>query len=92
MRNYSERNLIRHEAETWCFLPDGRLRLVFENDSIITEARWVMKGRGHILKIIYDAETFELYDIKELTKNEMVLNYDIGMEVRGIAKLKFEKQ
>lgn len=91
LRNYSDRNLIRHEAEIWTFHPDGTIELKEDNGEVITKARWLLKGRGHILKIRYDEKTFELYDVKRLTEDEMTLHYDIGMEVRGIAKLGFER-
>jgi len=91
LRNYSDRNLIRHEAEIWRFKKNGDLELV-SDQNIVTKAKWNLKGRGHILKIKYADGSFELYDIKELSNTELVMNYDIGMEVRGIAKLRFEKQ
>ena len=36
-------------------------------------------------------EHFEAYDIKELRDDLLVLNVDVGMEVRGIARLEFER-
>lgn len=89
LRSYVERDLIKHEFESWRFASDNLY--IIEDGIVIKTAKWKLKGRGHILKITYDDGKSELYDIKELNDDEMVLHYDIGMEVRGIAKLSFTK-
>lgn len=84
-----DRRIVRHEAESWRFLPDGTL-LISSRDGRTQRAKWRLKGRGHVLTILADRQTgLEVYDIKELNENELVLHYEIGMEVRGIAKLSF---
>lgn len=80
----------KHEAETWVFNEDNTLAFTQGKDSVAT-AKWNIKGRGHILRIKHEDGTQELFDIKELNENEMILNFDIGMESRGIAKLVFSK-
>ena len=84
-------DVLLHQAEDWEFLPDGSL-LLYKNDSEVIEAEWRLKGRGHILYIKYKDGNYEYYDIKELNEKEMILNFDIGMEVRGIARLVFERK
>jgi hypothetical protein len=34
--------------------------------------------------------TDEVYEIEELNRDQLVLHYEIGMEVRGVARLRFE--
>lgn len=84
-----EEGMRRHEAEYWEFLPGHRLRIVGRGQTI--QAGWRIKGRGHVLKIEYGNALSELYDIKELDEKQMILHFDIGMEVRGIAKLEFRR-
>lgn len=78
-----------HEAEVWTFLPDGRLLL--EGDSSTSEALWSLKGRGHILQLKYDNDYIENYNIDVLDNNELVLNFEDGLEVRGLSKLTFSR-
>jgi hypothetical protein len=89
--NYPARGIVRHEAEYWEFQP-GRVLLIRTRDGDTVRARWRLKGRGHVLKVRYpESDDVEVYDIKELNRNELILNYDIGMEVRGIAQLTFNR-
>jgi hypothetical protein len=83
-------NFKKHEAETWVFKADNTVEFT-KGDELIASAEWHIKGRGHILKIDHNDGTEELFDIKELNDGELVLNFDIGMETRGIAKLIFAK-
>jgi hypothetical protein len=83
--------IVRHQAEYWEFSPNGGL-VISKRDGSKVRAEWRLKGRGHVLSIrTKDAHQVELYDVEELNENELVLNYDIGMEVRGIAKLTFRR-
>ncbi|MCC5918602.1 MAG: hypothetical protein JJU02_14870 [Cryomorphaceae bacterium] len=91
LQNRIREDVIVHQAETWVFKPGNVLLLEKESGEII-EAEWRLKGRGHILYIRYLDGSFEFYDIKELTEKEMVINFDIGMEVRGVARLTFTRQ
>lgn len=87
---YPDRQVLRHESELWHFRPRGELE-IRHLDGAVTVANWRLKGRGHVLTIRHDAERFEVYDIKELTRKELILNFDMGMEVRGIARLEFAR-
>lgn len=83
------RHLIIHSAETWDFNPDGKLLLHGANT--IKQVKWKLKGRGHILELEYDDNVIEHYNLTELNENTMVLNFDSDIQVRGIAKLTFNK-
>ena len=90
IRDYPDRQVVRHEAELWHFRPRGDLEIRYF-DGTVTDARWRLKGRGHVLTIRHGGDGFEVYDIKELSGDELILNYDMGMEVRGIARLEFAR-
>lgn len=84
-------NLIMHEAETWTFLPDGRL--VFSRDGEEQHTiTWRIKGRGHILELRYDQGNVAHYNLTELTNEQLILNFELDTQVKGIAKLTFEKR
>jgi hypothetical protein len=80
----------KHEAENWKFRPGNNLEF-YKEGQLIAQAGWRIKGRGHILQILHEDGSQELFDIKELNNDEMVLHFDIGMETRGIAKLIFQR-
>lgn len=83
------RNLIIHSAETWDFNPDGTLLL--QGANTMKQVKWKLKGRGHILELEYDDRVIEHYNLTELNESTMVLNFDSDIQVRGIAKLRFNK-
>jgi hypothetical protein len=89
-RQYPVRNVVRHESELWRFEPRGRLH-IGAVDGATGEARWRLKGRGHVLTIRHPDERFEVYDIKQITRDSLTLHFDMGMEVRGIARLDFQR-
>ncbi|WP_114751400.1 hypothetical protein [Pleomorphovibrio marinus] len=80
----------KHEAENWKFRSGNSLEF-YKEGKLIAQAAWRIKGRGHILQILHEDGSRELFDIKELNDDEMVLHFDIGMETRGIAKLIFQR-
>lgn len=82
-------NLVIHKAESWKFFPNGKL--VLEGKEHSKQVTWCMKGRGNILEIKYDNQNIEHYNITELTKDKMVLNFDTDVHTRGIARLTFIK-
>jgi hypothetical protein len=89
VKKIAGQNLVIHEAETWQFLPNRRLRLVSDQGEKIVS--WRIKGRGHILQLRYDNHEEEIYNLTQLDENKMVLNFEIDLQARGIAKLTFEK-
>jgi hypothetical protein len=82
-------DLIIHQAETWRFLPNGEL--ILSDGEKEKKVKWRMKGRGHILQLIYDEDTFESYNLSELNDDTLVLNFESDIQARGIAKLTFER-
>ena len=91
-RAYPDRQVLHHHAEWWSVGPRGQLQLALSDGSTV-RGRWRLKGRGHVLTLRYPRnDTFEVYDIKELDDDELVLQYDMGMEVRGIARLRFRRR
>lgn len=82
-------DLIIHEAETWEFTKDRTLKLSSELHQLKT-VDWRMKGRGHILELEYPDHAIEHYDLS-VQGNEMTLQFDIDMQVRGIVKLTFRR-
>ncbi len=80
----------KHESESWRFMPRNQLHF-YNGKDITAKATWKIKGRGHVLQLTYEDGDTELYDIKELNDHELILNFDIGMESRGIACLIFTK-
>lgn len=89
IRDQHTENLVIHEAETWQFLPDKKLKLIGKNKEEIVE--WHIKGRGNILELKHSSNMVEHYNLTELTPDKMVLNFESDIQVRGIAKLTFEK-
>ncbi|KEO73973.1 hypothetical protein [Anditalea andensis] len=87
---YDLSSVRKHEAEHWLFQDDNTV-LFLKEGKMIGKASWIIKGRGHILRLTHEDGLIERYDIKELNHHELVLNFDIGMESRGIAKLTFTK-
>jgi len=87
---YDMSTVRKHEAEHWVFQDDNTI-LFLKDGELIGKANWIIKGRGHILRLKHEDGLIERYDIKELNDHELVLNFDIGMESRGIAKLTFTK-
>lgn len=83
------RHLIIHSAETWDFNPDGILLL--HGHDTTKQVRWKLKGRGHILELEYADRVIEHYNLTELSEDMMVLNFDSDIQVKGIAKLTFNK-
>jgi hypothetical protein len=80
----------KHESEAWRFMNNNQL-LFYNGDDVAAKATWKIKGRGHILQLTYEDGDMEVYDIKELNDHELIINFDIGMESRGIARLVFTR-
>lgn len=81
--------LIQHQAEKWVFLPDHRLMLTGEQNEV--EARWFIKGRGHILHIIHPDGSKENYVVDQLDRNGLRLQFETDIQARGIASLAFSR-
>lgn len=89
IKQIAGKNLLIHQSETWHFYPKGRL--VLTGGGVVKTAEWRIKGRGHILQLRHANKTVENYNIDVLSNNTLVLNFEADLEVRGIAKLTFNK-
>jgi len=81
--------LVIHQAERWQFFPNGDLLLI--SDAGERMVKWQIKGRGHILQLVYDKDTAENYVLAELDNGQMNLHFETDVQARGIAKLTFER-
>jgi hypothetical protein len=84
-------DMVIHKAETWHFYPNGILILEGE-DKFPTFLDWKMKGRGHILKLHYEDEIKEYYNIIELNREELILHFHVEMQAKGIARITFRRK
>jgi hypothetical protein len=89
LKNTIKQDLIIHEAETWTFLKDGRLKLSGKNTT--RTVTWRIKGRGNILQLKYDNDMVENYILTGLDNKNMFLHFETDVQARGIAKLSFKK-
>lgn len=83
------KHLVIHSAETWDFKPHGVLLL--HGADTTKSVKWKLKGRGHILELEYADSVVEHYNLTELNEHTMILNFDSDIQVKGIAKLTFDK-
>lgn len=79
-----------HQSETWTFDKNSNLKLEQKNRQPI-HLNWRLKGRGHILKLHYNKESKEFYQIRKLTKNEMILHFENDTHARGIVQIVLKK-
>lgn len=89
VKEIASQNLVIHKAEKWIFMP-GR-KLILEGKDSTKEVTWTIKGRGNILELKYNDQTVEHYTLTELSDKKLVLNFNTDTEIRGIARLTFEK-
>jgi hypothetical protein len=86
------KHLVIHQAERWTFKKGATLVLHKEGQEDVV-VRWQLKGRGHILKLIYnDGKTTEYYQIKDLDKGKLTLHFENDVHARGIVKIEFTKK
>ncbi|RNL82795.1 hypothetical protein ED312_16370 [Sinomicrobium pectinilyticum] len=89
VKNEITRDLVIHRAETWEFLPGGKLLLHLEEKS--TPLHWTLKSRGNILKLDHEKTSPEHYNLQVLNEDEMILYFNTDLQAKGIAKMKFKK-
>ncbi len=83
-------NMMIHEAESWIFLPDGRLLLSDESNNKKRLA-WKLNGRGHVLELKYEDGTGEHYKIQKIDNDEMTVYFDTDIQAKGIVKMTFKR-
>ncbi|SHI43734.1 hypothetical protein [Flavobacterium terrae] len=89
VKQIASQNLIIHKAEKWIFLPNQKL--ILKGEKTTKEISWSIKGRGNILELKYGNDNIEHYNLTELSNDKLVLNFNSDTELRGIARLTFEK-
>lgn len=86
-----EGGLLLHEYEDWTFLPNGNLHIK-DSNNVLHVYKWCLKGRGDILVVKNrQNEILEHYKIGSIDRNEMVLNFELDIQVKGLARLTFKK-
>lgn len=80
------KHLVIHNSEEWIFKKNSTLIIRKKGHENVI-AKWFLKGRGHILKIIYEDKIVELYKIKEIKKDKLILHFENDIHVRGIVKI-----
>ncbi|MCC5929750.1 MAG: lipocalin family protein [Cyclobacteriaceae bacterium] len=78
-------------ADTWRFKENNTLYFIY-NHKIIDSAEWKLKGRGHLVSIVYHGREPEKYQIRQLSKEDLVIYYNLKKDVRAIAKIEFQRQ
>jgi len=91
LKQYVGGELKIHQAEQWNFLPNGYLTLTGRNGEEIKSLKWSFKGRGNILHLKYDDDSSESYIVSNIGRDKLVLNVDLHIGAKGMAKLTFEK-
>jgi hypothetical protein len=91
LSEYFGQNLLLHENERWLFMPNGKLIVQTADGQIKSEVIWKLKSRGDVLVFKENGEITESYQLTKLNKKQMVLNYNLDIQARGVAKLTFEK-
>lgn len=81
--------LVIHTAEKWKF--DNTKLTLYKKGKAPVELHWKLKGRGHILKLTYDGDHKEYYQIKKISDKKLVLYFENEMHARGIVKIVFTR-
>ena len=90
VKEIASQNLIIHKAEKWIFMPGKEL--ILKGKEATKKLTWSIKGRGNILELKYNDNSVEHYTLSELSEDKLVLNFNTNTDVRGIARLTFEKK
>lgn len=90
LRDEITRGLVIHESETWQFGPGSSLVLRksgARNDTL----SWKLKGHGHMLQLVFGDDHQEVYKVRELKNDEMVLHFNNDMIARGVVRIVFKR-
>ena len=86
LRNEITRGMVIHESETWRFGPGAALVLQKagqRNDTL----QWKLKGHGQMLELVFGDRHQEVYNIRELKEDELVLQFNNDMIARGVVRI-----
>jgi len=89
MKHMISRSKIIHQAETWSFTADSGLVLNTQHKRL--NVNWALMGSSNILRLKYNDEFEEHYNLVELSEKQMVLHFENDNLTRGIVKIIFEK-
>jgi hypothetical protein len=78
------------EADIWQFAKNKTV-IFYKEGKVVGTGHWKLKGRGHVVQIEYPNGLYSKYQLKKLTDDKLVILVDMKKEVRGIAKIEFEK-
>lgn len=90
LRKEMTKGLVIHESETWRFGPASSLVLHKSgerNDTLL----WKLKGHGHILQLVFGDSHQEVYQVRELKDDMMVLQFNNDMIARGVVRIVFKR-
>ncbi len=89
MKHMISQSKIIHEAETWNFTPNSGLMLNTHQKKL--SVNWALMGSSNILRLKYNDQFEEHYNLIELDEKKMVLHFENDHLTRGIVKITFEK-
>src|SRR5690606_3155956 len=80
---YAE-HVIYHEAESWCFNPDGTL--ILTKPEATYTLKWFIKGRGNVLELRYNDNRTEHYNMHITRDGVLELYHELDTGIKGTAK------
>lgn len=90
LRKEITKGLVIHESETWRFAPASEL-VLRKNGSRNDTLQWKLKGHGHMLQLVFGDAHEEVYQLRELKEDEMVLQFNNDMIARGVVRIVFKR-
>ncbi len=86
LRNEITKGLVIHESEMWRFEPGAALVLQ-KNGERNDTLQWKLKGYGRMLELVYGDQHQEVYKVREVKDDEMVLQFNNDMIARGVVRI-----
>lgn len=86
LRNEITKGLVIHGSETWNFEPGAALVLQ-KNSSPNDTLQWKLKGHGRMLELVYGDQHQEVYKVRELKDDQIVLQFNNDMIARGVVSI-----
>lgn len=90
LRKEITKGLVIHESETWRFEPGASLVLHKSGERNDT-LKWKLKGHGHMLQLVFGDHHQEVYQVRELKDDMMVLQFNNDMIARGVVRIVFKR-
>ncbi|MBL7950948.1 MAG: hypothetical protein JNM62_04455 [Flavobacteriales bacterium] len=86
LRKEITKGLVIHESETWRFAPGSEL-ILHKNGERNDTLQWKLKGHGHMLQLVFGDAHEEVYQVRDLREDEMVLQFNNDMIARGVVRI-----